>query len=98
MHFALENALGYLDDALEVAPRLDRRAKALRNEHEVLFADFCEIVDEAEALLDIQPKPRRSVTRVAVLFFDFQARLQAHEAREVELILEAFDDDVGCGD
>ena len=52
MHFALENALGYLDDALEIAPRLSRRAKALRNEHDALFADFCEIVDEAEGLLD----------------------------------------------
>ena len=97
MHFALENALGYLDDALEIAPRLSRRARALRSEHDALFEDFREIVDEAEKLIH-NPHPRRQVTRVAVMFFDFQARFQAHEAHENELIFEAFDDDVGVGD
>ena len=97
MHFALENALGYLDDALEIAPRLSRRARALRSEHDALFEDFRAIVDEAEKLLN-HTHPRRHVTRVAVMFFDFQARFQAHEAHESELILEAFDDDVGVGD
>lgn len=97
MHFALENALGYLDNALEIAPRLSRRARALRSEHDALFEDFREIVEEAEKLIH-HSHPRRQVTRVAVMFFDFQARFQAHEAHENELIFEAFDDDVGVGD
>lgn len=97
MHFSLENAFGYLDHALELAPRLCRRARALRTEHDALFADFRDIVEESEQLL-YHEQPRRQLTRVAVKFFDFQARLQAHEARENELIFEAFDDDVGVGD
>lgn len=97
MHFALENAYGYLDDALEIAPRLSRRARALRGEHEQLFADFCAIIGKAEGLLD-DDQPHHKLTHVAVLFFDFQARFQAHEACENELIFEAFDDDLGVGD
>lgn len=97
MHFALENAYGYLDGAIDLAPRLCQRARLLRAEHEVLYTDFCELSDGAEELLH-QVRQHQQVTRLAVLFFDFQARFQAHEACENELIFEAFDDDVGVGD
>ncbi len=51
MHFSLEEAYGYFDDAIDVAPRLSRQAEALRSQHPRLFVALCDLVEEAEQLL-----------------------------------------------
>ena len=66
MHFSLEEAYGYFEDAVSAAPHLSRRAEALRAQHFTLYSDFCRLVDEAEARLyhESAPAPRRTCRRV----------------------------------
>jgi hypothetical protein len=48
MHFALEEAYGYFEEPLSVAPRLSSQADALRNQHGDLYLAICELVDQAQ--------------------------------------------------
>lgn len=105
LHFSLEEAYGYCEDALEVAPRLGSKAAALRAQHQTLFVDFCHLVDDAEQLLAPIPmskgpagKRRISLVQIAARYEQFREALDEHERREGELILEAYDDDLGVGD
>jgi hypothetical protein len=97
IHFALEEAFGYFENAVEVAPRLSERADALRDEHDLFFRDICGICEQAEQLL-YHEVSSRNLRQVASRYADFYDALQQHENREVELIMEAFDDDIGVGD
>jgi hypothetical protein len=97
MHFALEDAYGYFENAIGQAPRLSEQAELLRAQHDELFLEMCELVEEAEKLL-YDETPARSRTEMAVRFYRFHALFQEHEIRENELIFEAFDDDIGVGD
>jgi hypothetical protein len=97
MHFALENAYGYLADVLEHAPRLCEEAKGMLAEHDELFLEICEIIEEAEQLAYDAYSYQRFV-RVAADTFDFHARFQSHESRENQLIFRALNEDIGVGD
>lgn len=97
MHFSLEEAYGYFDDAINIAPRLSERADSLRNEHRTLFLDLCELVDEAEQLL-YHEDTASTLARIGLRFEAFRHQFQEHETREEELILQSFDDDIGVGD
>lgn len=97
MHFSLEEAYGYFDDAISVAPRLSERAELLRSQHEPLFVEICEIVDSAEPLL-YRVATSREIGQLCFAFRSFRQRLEMHEGHETELVLSAFDDDIGCGD
>lgn len=97
LHFTLEEAYGYFEDALDAAPQLSEKAGTLRGQHQTLFADLLNVVDHAEQLLREEP-PAGQRAKVAKLFHRFRADLQTHEACENELICAAFNDDVGCGD
>ena len=95
-HFSLEEAFGYIDDALVEAPQLSNQADVLRNQHKTLFLEICEIADDAEKLLyhewsnDIRP--------IASSFRDFQRKLADHEECENELIMQSLYEDIGVGD
>ena len=97
IHFSLEEAFGYFDNAVTIAPRLSERADDLRSEHDLFFQDICSICEQAEKLLYHEASPR-VLRQVATRYSDFYDALQQHEAREAELIMEAFDDDIGVGD
>ena len=97
IHFSLEEAFGYFENATSIAPRLSERAESLRSEHDLFFQDICSICEHAEQLLYQEASPR-TVRQVATQYADFHEAFQQHEAREVELIMEAFDDDIGVGD
>jgi hypothetical protein len=97
MHFSLEEAFGYFEDAISVAPHLSVRAERLRSEHGELFSQLCRIVERAERLA-YHEEPAAAVGELAEEYRAFSNRLHAHEARECDLILEAFDDDIGAGD
>lgn len=97
LHFTLEEAYGYFEDALDAAPQLSEQAEALRNEHQSLFAQLIHIVDLADQLCKGDENVGLRM-KIARLFHAFRADLQLHESRENDLIWAAFNDDVGCGD
>jgi hypothetical protein len=97
IHFALEEAFGYFEDALDVAPRLSQKTEELRAEHDLFFRDICRLCDYVEQVV-YDEQPMHSVRQVATRFAAFHDAFEQHEARERELIMEAFEDDLGVGD
>ncbi len=97
MHFSLEEAYGYFDDALEVAPRLSRRAEQLRSQHGDLYSQLCALTDQAEQLL-YHETSGTAISKLAGDFRHFCEVFHEHEQNENDLILEALDEDLGVGD
>ncbi|NIL97130.1 MAG: hemerythrin domain-containing protein [Planctomycetales bacterium] len=99
LHFALEDAYGYFEDAIAEAPRLSEAAAELHAQHDELFQEICELIEEAEQLMyHERPCGYRETTELAIRFYRFHAEFQKHETRENELVLDAFDQDIGVGD
>lgn len=97
MHFALENAYGYLADVIDFAPRLCDRALAMLQEHDDLFLSLCEMIDCAEELR-YDGAASRDVRKLAEWYMEFHEAFFAHEDRENELMFDALNDDIGVGD
>jgi len=97
LHFALEDAYGYFEDAVLQAPRLCQRAEALRGEHVDLFRSICQLADRADELMHERPSTR-SVHQLCNGLREFIHRFAVHERQEDELIMAAFEDDIGVGD
>lgn len=97
LHFALEEAYGYFEDALESTPNLTERAEKLRSQHRELFVELCGIVDQAEQGL-YHENPKANCVPLEERFQRFLDDLRQHEAREVDMIMEALSNDVGVGD
>ena len=97
MHFALEEAYGYFEDPVRVAPHLSVMAATLRDEHRVLYTLVRDMADESDELCR-SGQLSQSAVRVVECFKEFYNRFQQHENRENELILEAYDSDIGVGD
>ena len=97
MHFSLEEAYGYFDDPVEVAPQLGRAADQLRKEHKSLYLELCDLVDHAERWL-YEEKLANLALWIGPQFVEFDRRLREHEERENELIYDAYDADIGVGD
>jgi len=97
MHFALEEFYGYFDDPLAVEPRLSESAADLRQEHGLLYLQLCDLIDFVEEHLH-----RRNLSGVLRTvrhrYGAFMDQFVAHETRERELILEAYEEDIGTGD
>ncbi len=96
-HFSLEEAFGYLDGSIGIAPRLSDRADRLRLEHAELAERIAALVDFAWTLNDRQ-RLKQGFRRVVREFDGFHAQLRSHERKEQMLILQAYGDDIGCGD
>jgi hypothetical protein len=97
LHFALEEAYGYFEDPVFVAPRLSELAGELRAQHRELYLEMADLVDLVDRL-SYRGRLAGQWSRVGERFLRFHGRLQAHEGRENELILQAYDDDLGVGD
>ncbi|HEX5105739.1 MAG TPA: hemerythrin domain-containing protein [Pirellulaceae bacterium] len=97
LHFSLEEAYGYFDEPLDVAPQLCRAADQLRAEHKTLYIDFCDLVDHAERMF-YEEQHAALALWISPQFLALDLRLREHEERENELIYEAYDDDIGVGD
>ena len=93
-HFALEEAYGYFDDAVDIAPRLTATAEKLRSQHSVLFATLVDIVADAEDT-ERDGFSSERFNRVVKRVRDFDAALSEHEADETTVIFEAMDRDIG---
>ena len=97
MHFALEEAYGYFEDPVSVAPHLDRLAEQLRNEHVQLYTQVIQLVENVEAE-QFRGNIAQAAPQIVQRFADFDQQLRRHEAREDDLIQTAFSDDIGVGD
>ncbi len=97
LHFALEEAYGYFDDAIDVAPRLSRQAETLRSQHAGLYLSLCAVVERAEQLLyhEAHTTAARNIARV---FADFHQQFRDHEAAEDTLIMQTVNEEIGGGD
>ena len=97
LHFALEEAYGYFEDPVDVAPQLSKRAGKLRAEHKSLYADFCRLIDRAEQMFYDGQQAELTIW-IGPHFLRAAGSLRSHEARETELLYEAYDSDIGVGD
>ena len=97
IHFSLEEAYGYCEDALAIAPRLSVRAHQPAKRASDALRAFGRIVETAEQLV-YHERPNHAIHRLTTQFRNFDVQLAEHERQEMELMLEAFDDDVGVGD
>lgn len=82
MHFALEEACGYFDDPLSVAPHLSERAESLRKQHGQLYEEIAQIAETAQ---DISRRNRdpRGIRNLTHCFMNFYGRLQDHDSRVI---------------
>jgi len=95
LHFSLEEAYGYFEDAVVTAPQLSVIAERLRAEHPRLFERIVELADKA---LEISTEAGEQVTRFLDEYHRFRGDFEKHEEGELKLILDALDDDIGVGD
>jgi hypothetical protein len=97
LHFSLEEAYGYFDDPVEVAPQFSMSAERLRAEHKELYVELCDLVERAERMFYDEQHAALALW-IGPEFLEFEQRLRSHEERENELILDAYDGDIGVGD
>jgi hypothetical protein len=96
-YFSLEETFGYLDDPVFVSAAYSTRVAELRAEHADLLAQIHRLSDHA-ARLCYNGRLRASADTILARLRVFQEQLEQHEIRESELITEAFNVDLGCGD
>ena len=96
-HFSLEEAFGYMDGPIDIAPRLSDQAERLRTEHIELSNRISELVEFAWTL-NGRDRLVYGFAQVGREFDGFHKQLRAHERKEQLLILQAYGDDIGCGD
>lgn len=94
MHFALEEAYGYFDDPMSVAPHLSEQADSLRKQHHQLYEEISQIAEAARGTAHCTGD-QRAVRRLARRFMNFNQRLQDHESDENALIMQAYTVDIG---
>ena len=95
LHFSLEEAYGYFDDAVVTAPQLSAIAECLRAQHSGIFERIRELADQA---LEVSVDRPEQVDRFLKRFDLFRTDFQDHEEAELKLILDSLDDDIGVGD
>ena len=94
VHFSLEEAYGYFDEAVDIAPQLSIRAESLRAQHAALFKEICDLSDR---IVEVRHE-EESVTRFLNSLTRFRHDFERHEELELKLILESLDDDLGVCD
>ena len=87
MHFSLEEAFGYFENAREFPADLSLQADTCRREHEVLYLDVCDAVEAAEKLLYHESdRQHRILQNLSTSFGHFIRKLNQHDAHENVLI------------
>lgn len=97
LHFSLEEAYGYFEDPVEVAPQLSRQAEKLRGEHKELYLELCDLVERAERMFYDEQHAALALW-IGPEFLELDQRIRSHEERENELIMDAYEGDIGVGD
>jgi hypothetical protein len=70
-------------------------AESLRNEHPRLFSRILDLADQS---LEICSDSHGQVSQFIRRFDDFRRAFEMHEEKELKLILDSLDDDLGVGD
>lgn len=92
LHFSLEEAFGYFDEAVDIAPRLSLTAESLRGQHTKLFAQIRDLADHVAEIDEAEIEHVKAFLR---RFRKFQTQFERHEESELKLILQSLDDDIG---
>jgi hypothetical protein len=95
LHFALEEAEGYLNISRSANPECVCTAEYLKLQHAELFGEICAV---AEAACDVESNHQRRVAATIARYRRFRSALDAHEEAEWNLIEEAWGKDLGVGD
>lgn len=94
-HFSLEEAYGYFDSAVDAAPQLSTTAEILRSQHPKLFERVRQLSESAAGLKTTQED---QIENILASYREFSESFARHEEAELNLILDALDDDLGVGD
>ncbi|TWT75323.1 hemerythrin domain-containing protein [Allorhodopirellula solitaria] len=105
LHFGLEEAYGYFDEALGTEAELSLTADRLRSQHPVLFEEARHL---AEAAADAHtgdapiegttPEVTTAQEKILNRLETFLVQFHEHEEAELKLILDALEEDIGVGD
>lgn len=105
LHFGLEEAYGYFDQAIGTDVELSVVADGLRSQHAVLFEEARHL---AEAAADAHtgdapiegrtPEVTTAQEKILRRFEGFLTQFNEHEEAELKLILDALEEDLGVGD
>jgi hypothetical protein len=90
-HFHFEEECGYLDVVRTREPRLERAARGLADEHRQLAQSLDALVEEARTAAHLDDTFRKKI-RV------WLEQLRRHEARENDVVQDAFNLDIGAED
>lgn len=90
-HFNEEEEGGFFHEVVCQAPRLSDRTESLKSEHVALAATVAELVEAAENERDL-------CTALERRFHDFSKSLMQHEGKENDLLLDAYELDIGRAD
>lgn len=92
-HFDAEEHGGFFDEVVAEAPRLSEQTEAIKQEHARLSATMRHLVRLAD-----EPMREGWWQQVEQEFHQFSNDLMHHESREINLLLEAYGNDVGAPD
>jgi len=95
LHFSLEEAYGYFEEAIDTAPELSTKAESLRGQHSSLFESIRHLVESAG---DVSADQEEKIGKMLHRYETFIRAFQVHEEAELLLILDALDSDLGVCD
>jgi len=105
LHFGLEEAYGYFDEAVGADAELSVLANRLRSQHAVLFEEIRHLAEAAadactgDAPIEgATPEVTTAQEKVLRRFEEFLHQFNEHEEAELKVILDALEQDLGVGD
>jgi hypothetical protein len=90
-HFRFEEQDGYMDALRTSQPHLERAIGQLAEEHRDLAAALAALLEQAREVRHLHGKASAAVR-------EWIGRVRRHEARENQLVQEAFNRDIGTDD
>jgi hypothetical protein len=97
-YFALEEFYGYFQSAKLTYPRVSNRAERLQTQHETLYLDLCQLIEQAERTLYGESVLEKSLPDIVTGFHAFVQSFNLHEQEEFDLMMKLCNDDLGVGD
>lgn len=93
-HMELEERDGYMIGLVQTQPHLTNAVNELRDEHDVLLSAMTEITVSVDQSEDMDRLEGSFVPQIR----EWLDQMRRHEHRENELVLEAFNQDIGTKD
>ncbi len=96
-YFALEEFYGYFSNAAVTNPTISSQAAKLRAEHVELFLNLNQVIELAEQILYHECSTEITLQQVAQRFDALAISFDAHEQREMELMMRLCNEEIGGG-